>query len=188
MPVNFSNIMPAYCSLYSLTRLCTTCQCTIVFFLILSVLPVWSSTAHTMSSKKQHKTKSIVLDVKPGAGRQVVEERWGEFSCVFEYKSQGGTNEQWSLTMARNKKGTEWLCTVERPSGLSYLFFEEFKLRVAGADLQEFLLESKPGVSLRLEEYIMEENYVQQSDKFNSQLTKVQIFATSKKRLSTEEL
>jgi len=150
-----------------------------------------SMTSATMTEMIQHKIKTEIIDVRPGAGRQEVEQKWGEFTCKFEYKSQGGTNEQWSMTMARNKKGTEWLCVVERPSGLSYLFFEEFKLLVAGSDLhlQETLLEKKDGVPLRNDEYIVvkDDNYVMQWDnKFDSQLTKVQIYATSKKRLKTK--
>jgi len=162
----------------------TTCLC------LLSVCVPLSLAPGAMDAMDQHKSKVKLIDVKPGAGRQEIVESWGEFSCRFEYKAQGGTNEQWNLAMARNKKGTEWICVVERPSGLSYLFFEEFKLQVFGADLQEFLLEAKPGVRLLNEEYVvmMAENYVQHGYKFNSQLIKVQLYATSKKRLSTKEL
>jgi len=63
-------------------------------------------------------------------------------------------------------------------------------LQVFGAELREFELEGKQGVALRNEEYVvmMDENYVQHGHKFNSQLIRAQLYATSKKRLSTKEL
>lgn len=47
------------------------------------------------------------------------------------------------MSIAANTGTKEWLCTVERPSGTSYLFFEEFKLEVtgAGAHLRRAVLE-----------------------------------------------
>ena len=45
------------------------------------------------------------------------------------------------MSLFRNTAKSEWLCVVERPSGHSYLFFEEFKLLITGAQLQETLLE-----------------------------------------------
>ena len=35
----------------------------------------------------------------------------------------------------------EWVCMAERPSGRSYLFFEEFKLQVTGAELEQVAAE-----------------------------------------------
>jgi len=93
--------------------------------------------------------------------------------------------------MVLSKDGSKRSCVVERPSGQSYLFFEQFKLEVTGAKLKETHLERQQGVPLRNEEYIVvsDGNYVQQWDnKFNSQLTKVQIIATSDGSSSDTEL
>jgi len=46
------------------------------------------------------------------------------------------------MTVARDAAHSEWMCTVERPAGLSYLFFEEFQLQVKGAELQSVTLEA----------------------------------------------
>jgi len=45
------------------------------------------------------------------------------------------------LTMVRDSAHSEWVCTVERPGGQSYLFFEEFRLQVKGAELQQVMAE-----------------------------------------------
>ena len=50
--------------------------------------------------------------------------------------------QQWMMTLAHDAEQSEWLCTAERPSGRSYLFFEEFKLQVAGAQLQQVTAEA----------------------------------------------
>ena len=46
------------------------------------------------------------------------------------------------MTIARDSAHSEWLCTAERPGGHSYLFFEEFKLQVKGAELQQVTAEA----------------------------------------------
>lgn len=120
------------------------------------------------------------VDIKPGAGRQEVLEKLGGFVCKFHYKAQGGTKEEWSLSISSSEAKKEFLCSIERPSGKSYLFFEEFKLEVSGARLQTVLLEKEPGVVLSEVEYAVnkKENSVQDSPgKFNSQLSKVQVYA-----------
>jgi len=49
--------------------------------------------------------------------------------------------QQWLLTLARDSSHSDWLCIAERPGGHSYLFFEEFKLQVVGASLQQVAAE-----------------------------------------------
>ena len=46
------------------------------------------------------------------------------------------------MTIARDSAHSEWLCTAERPGGHSYLFFEEFKLQVKGAELKQVTAEA----------------------------------------------
>lgn len=126
-----------------------------------------------------------VIDIRPGAGQQESTEQLGDFVCKFQYRAQGGTKEEWSFSISANDAKSEFLCTVERPSGKSYLFFEGFKLQISGARLHDILLEKEPGVTLSEVEYAIDrnDNSVQDSPgKFNSQLSKVQIYATKQSR------
>jgi len=45
------------------------------------------------------------------------------------------------MTLAHDSDLIEWVCMAERPSGRSYLFFEEFKLQVTGAELEQVAAE-----------------------------------------------
>ena len=51
------------------------------------------------------------------------------------------------MTVAHDVANSEWVCTVERPGGHSYLFFEEFRLHVNGAKLQHATAEASIGQS-----------------------------------------
>jgi len=46
------------------------------------------------------------------------------------------------MTVARDSAHSEWMCMAERPGGRSYLFFEEFRLRINGAELQHVMAEA----------------------------------------------
>ena len=50
-------------------------------------------------------------------------------------------HQQWVLGISRSADRHQWLCSVERPGGMSYLFFQEFQLKVDGADIQEAFAE-----------------------------------------------
>lgn len=157
------------------------------------VVVLWMVLASVFASiddlAKSSAAVQTTVDIKPGAGRQEANETLGEFVCTFGYKAQGGTKEEWSLSITANVAAKEWLCTVERPSGKSYLFFEEFKLGVSGARLHDVLLEKEPGVLLSEVEYTVnkKDNSVQDSPgKFNSQLSKVQIYATKPSRVKKD--
>lgn len=151
-----------------------------LFSILACFLAIVSAAMAAMHNMSQDTLRVSSFDVKPGAGSQQHSEDLEGFLCMFSYKAQGGTKEEWAITLSKDSGGREWMCSVERPSGHSYLFFEEFKLQISGARLEETVLERKPGTALLNAEYIVEreQNYVQQRDgKFNSQLTKVQIYA-----------
>jgi len=47
------------------------------------------------------------------------------------------------MTIGRDAGQSEWICSAQRPAGVSYLFFEEFQLTVKGATLQQVTAEAR---------------------------------------------
>ena len=45
------------------------------------------------------------------------------------------------MTLAHDSDHIDWVCGAERPNGRSYLFFEEFKLQLTGAQLEQVTAE-----------------------------------------------
>ncbi|CAO2641139.1 Myeloid-derived growth factor [Lemmus lemmus] len=69
---------------------------------------------------------SFSQDVGPG----------GKFTCTFTYASQGGTNEQWQMSLGTSEDSQHFTCTIWRPQGKSYLYFTQFKAEVRGAEIE----------------------------------------------------
>ncbi|XP_033097019.1 myeloid-derived growth factor-like [Anneissia japonica] len=116
--------------------------------------------------------------VKPGGEVHVTEKKLGTFGCIFTYAAQGGTHENWLFQISKEENG--YICSVERPDGRSYLFFQQFKLAVVGASIAEAEVTGDAGTELRSEEYIIDEtkNQVYHAEgKFRSQLTRITILA-----------
>ena len=44
--------------------------------------------------------------------------------------------QQWSMALSRFDDRQHWQCRVERPGGMSYLFFQQFTLQVSGVSLE----------------------------------------------------
>lgn len=131
--------------------------------------------------------KVAEFDVKPGGMVQTHAEEWDDFKCTFTYTCQGGTNEKWVVGITRNTDQTEYSCVVERRGhgGKSYLFFQEFHMKVEGVQLKEADVESEQGVDLKPEEYSV--NYDKNSvehvkEKFQSQLSKLEVYGTRAKQ------
>ncbi|XP_071953740.1 myeloid-derived growth factor-like [Antedon mediterranea] len=132
-----------------------------------------------------HATRGMIedeFDVKPGGEVHVTEKKLGTFGCIFTYAAQGGTNEKWLFQISKEQEG--YVCSVERPDGRSYLFFQQFKLAVVGASIAEVEVMGDSGAQLRSEEYVVDETKNQvyhAADMFRSQLTRVTILAHNPK-------
>ena len=62
----------------------------------------------------------------------------GDFSCSFTYIAQGGTNEEWEVSVGSNEDGSGYSCTILRPSGTTYLYMENWTLEIGGATIEHF--------------------------------------------------
>ncbi|XP_072245617.1 myeloid-derived growth factor [Leuresthes tenuis] len=124
-------------------------------------------------------TKTVEFNVKPGGVVHTFTENIGTYGCSFTYASQGGTNEQWlmSLGLAEDRQLS---CSVWRPQGKSYLFFTQFEVLLKGAVIEYANAYSQAAtggqgdVPLKPEEFIINESTVTHNGgKFNAQLSKI---------------
>ncbi|XP_070543614.1 myeloid-derived growth factor-like isoform X1 [Ptychodera flava] len=125
------------------------------------------------------------FDVKPGGKLITVNKEMDKFSCGFTYAAQGGTHESWVMTISRSPDKSSYSCSVERPGGRSYLFFQQFKLKIKGAKLEEAAAFGDAESILRPEEYSIDKvknKVTSNEDSFRSQLSKIMVFALKSRK------
>ncbi|KAG7487955.1 hypothetical protein MATL_G00029020 [Megalops atlanticus] len=110
-----------------------------------------------------------------------------EYECSFTYASQGGTNEQWQMSVGLSDDDSLFSCSVWRPQGKSYLFFTQFKAEVKGAKIEYASAYSQAGVGgqkdvpLKEEEYTVGDHTVTHKDgKFRAELSKLTIIGRTR--------
>ncbi|NWR96535.1 MYDGF factor, partial [Motacilla alba] len=108
----------------------------------------------------------------------------GDYSCSFTYSAQGGTNEQWQMTVGASEDSGLFSCSIWRPQGKSYLFFTQFKAEVKGAKIEHAMAYSQAAtgalsdVPLKQEEFGITETAVSHTEgKFRFELSKLMIVA-----------
>ncbi|XP_006278723.1 myeloid-derived growth factor [Alligator mississippiensis] len=124
------------------------------------------------------------FDVRPGGMVHSFSRTLGDYTCTFTYAAQGGTNEQWQMSVGVSEDNLLFSCSVWRPQGKSYLFFTQFKAEVKGAKIEYAMAYSKAAVAgqsdipLKEEEFeIAETTVVHKDGKFHSELSKLVIVA-----------
>ncbi|XP_067872630.1 myeloid-derived growth factor [Heterodontus francisci] len=138
------------------------------------------------SSCAAERSRTGEFDVKPGGLVHSHSETLGEHVCTFTYASQGGTNEQWHMSVGISEDKKLFSCSVWRSQGKSYLFFTEFKAEVTNAKIEfangfsQAAVQGRSDVPLKENEYIIGENTVTHKDgSFKSELSKLLIVARS---------
>ncbi|XP_043909840.1 myeloid-derived growth factor-like [Protopterus annectens] len=136
------------------------------------------------SSGTGDNSKTVEFDVQPGGVVHSFSQRLGEYTCVFTYASQGGTNERWHMSVGISEDDMLFSCSVWRPQGTSYLFFTQFKAEVKGGKIEYANAYSRATgagsgeVPLKSEEFEVGEHAVTHREgAFQSQLYKVLIVA-----------
>ncbi|XP_007439816.2 myeloid-derived growth factor isoform X2 [Python bivittatus] len=132
----------------------------------------------------KEETITADFDVRPGGMVHSDSKSLGDYTCTFTYAAQGGTNEQWQMSIGVSEDNLLFSCSIWRPQGKSYLFFTQFKAEVKGAKIQYAMAYSKAGVGeqkdipLKEEEFFTTERTVAHREgKFHSELSKVLIVA-----------
>uniref|UniRef100_A0A5F8HL77 Dipeptidyl peptidase 9 n=1 Tax=Monodelphis domestica TaxID=13616 RepID=A0A5F8HL77_MONDO len=108
----------------------------------------------------------------------------GEHTCTFTYASQGGTNEQWQMSLDLSDDNRLLTCIIWRPQGKSYLFFTQFKAEVQGAEVEYGMAYSKAStgkdadIPLKPEEFeVTNTAVIHRQGAFRAELSKVVIVA-----------
>ncbi|XP_063056228.1 myeloid-derived growth factor [Engraulis encrasicolus] len=132
-------------------------------------------------------TKTVDFNVKPGGVVHTFSEKIKDHECSFTYASQGGTNEQWHMSVGISDDEQLISCTVWRPQGKSYLFFTQFKGEISGSRLEYASAYSQSAVggggdvALKQEEYRVDDDSVSHREgAFKAQLSKLTMIARVK--------
>ncbi|XP_002761650.1 myeloid-derived growth factor [Callithrix jacchus] len=130
---------------------------------------------------------TVAFDVRPGGVVHSFSQNVGpgdKYTCMFTYASQGGTNEQWQMSLGTSEDNQHFTCTIWRPQGKSYLFFTEFKAEVRGAQIEYAMAYSKAAferesdVPLKNEEFeVTKTSVAHRPGAFKAELSKLVIVA-----------
>uniref|UniRef100_A0A8C7X856 Myeloid-derived growth factor n=1 Tax=Oryzias sinensis TaxID=183150 RepID=A0A8C7X856_9TELE len=101
------------------------------FLLLCGIIAVFVA-----AGASSEKTKTVEFNVKPGGVVHSFTEGVRDYECTFTYASQGGTNEQWLMSVGLSDDDTLFSCSVWRPQGKSYLFFTQFKAELKGTRIE----------------------------------------------------
>ncbi|KAF7460954.1 myeloid-derived growth factor [Urocitellus parryii] len=130
---------------------------------------------------------TVAFDVRPGGVVHSFSQNVGpgdKFTCMFTYASQGGTNEQWQMSLGTSEDHQHFTCTIWRPQGKSYLYFTQFQAEVRGAEIEYAMAYSKAAferesdVPLKTEEFEVTKTAVShRPGAFKAELSKLVIVA-----------
>ncbi|XP_029987992.1 myeloid-derived growth factor [Sphaeramia orbicularis] len=133
------------------------------------------------------RTKTVEFNVKPGGVVHTFSEGIWEYECSFTYASQGGTNEQWLMSVGLSDDDRLFSCSVWRPQGRSYLFFTQFKAELKGTKIEyanAYSQSASGGQSdmpLKPEEFTVGDSTVTHTDgKFSAQLSKLTVIGRTR--------
>ncbi|XP_030640391.1 myeloid-derived growth factor [Chanos chanos] len=151
-----------------------------------TVLLILSSTL-TFSGASAERSKTVEFNVKPGGVVHTFSEKIKDYECIFTYASQGGTNEQWQMSVGLSDDERLFSCSVWRPQGKSYLFFTQFKAEIKGAKIEYASAYSQAtgggqaDVALKPEEFKIGETTVTHTEgKFRAELSKLTVIGRTR--------
>lgn len=146
--------------------------CTIHFSAFLAFILCFASVTAGASSER---TKTVDFNVKPGGVVHTFTEGIGKYECSFTYAAQGGTNEQWLMSVGLSDDDKLFSCSIWRPQGTSYLFFQQFKAELKGTKIHYANAYTGHGdVELKPGEITKGDSAVTHTEgKFNAQLSKL---------------
>ncbi|CAL1593655.1 unnamed protein product [Knipowitschia caucasica] len=154
-----------------------TVKCSVSFAVLLVIVL-------SISEAASDRTKTVELNVKPGGVVHTFTEGIGKYECSFTYAAQGGTNEDWLMSVGLSDDDRLFSCSLWRPQGKSYLFFTQFKAELKGTKIEYANAYSQTGhrdVPLRADEFTVGESTVVQTDgKFNAQLSKLTVIGRTR--------
>ncbi|XP_033820713.1 myeloid-derived growth factor [Periophthalmus magnuspinnatus] len=149
--------------------------CTVNFSSLAFIFVLVLATTEASSAK----TKTVEFNVKPGGVVHTFTEGIDKYECSFTYAAQGGTNEDWLMSVGLSDDDMLFSCSLWRPQGKSYLFFTQFKAELKGTKIKYANAYSQTGHSemlLKPEEFTIGDSTVTHTDgKFSAQLSKLTV-------------
>lgn len=153
-----------------------------LFTILASFVVIMLASVITFTSASSEQTKTVEFNVKPGGVVHTFSEKMKEYECTFTYASQGGTNEQWLMSIGLSDNDQLFSCSVWRPQGKSYLFFTQFKAELKGTKIEyanaysQTAAGGQTDVPLKPEEFTVGESTVTHADgKFRAELSKLTV-------------
>ncbi|XP_056132993.1 myeloid-derived growth factor isoform X2 [Lampris incognitus] len=128
------------------------------------------------ASASADRTKTVEFNMKPGGVVHTFAEKIRDYECSFTYASQGGTNEQWLMSVGLSDDDGLFSCSVWRPQGKSYLFFTQFKAELKGTKIEyanaysQTAVGGQSDVALKPEEFVVGDST---DGKFRAELSKL---------------
>ncbi|XP_029003541.1 myeloid-derived growth factor [Betta splendens] len=133
------------------------------------------------------RTKTVEFNVKPGGVVHTFTQGIREYECSFTYASQGGTNEQWLMSVGLSDDDSLFSCAVWRPQGKSYLFFTQFKAELKGTKISyanafsQTAAAGQSDVPLKPEEFTVRDATVTHMEgTFKAQLSKLTVIGRTR--------
>ncbi|XP_054645496.1 myeloid-derived growth factor isoform X1 [Dunckerocampus dactyliophorus] len=164
-------------TLTQLGNMANLCAHKVAFSLILLLMSTFPAQA------TEEQTRTTEFDVRPGGMVQTFTDSIGGYACSFLCAAQGGTNEKWLMSVGLSDDDKLFSCSVWRPTGISYLFFTQFKMELEGTKIehadafsQAAVTPGQGNVALGPEEYTVGESTVTHTDgRFKAQLAKLMV-------------
>jgi len=107
------------------------------------------------------------FNIKPGFD-DTVSVTAGKVTCSFSYSCNGGTNENWSISIS-NDNG-DVTCFIGRPTPPSYLVFNSFTASLKGATILSTSIEGLDGPLTSGSDFIVKKNKVEPGETFKSNI------------------
>jgi len=120
-----------------------------------------------------------VFDIKPLTTIQSVDIKGSHGHCTFSYKSSGGTNEKWMMSLEESDDGTVY-CAIGRPNPPSYLLFSEFSATLvplsakAKKSFSADLMDNNGSILIK-DQYDIKGNEVIKGDNFSGNLALLEL-------------
>lgn len=126
------------------------------------------------------------FDVEPGGETKSYIGEGDGLKCEFTYACQGGTLEEWLMEIWKKPDG-HYTCLVERTEGFghSYIYFENFKLKVTGGKItSETIYDGNGNAVVNTEDkerYKKHKHSIEDGEDFEHGLIKIEAIISRKK-------
>ncbi|XP_065912360.1 myeloid-derived growth factor homolog [Dysidea avara] len=94
------------------------------------------------------------FSIKPNGKLSHTEANLGDVICLFTYSAHGGTDELWKISLISAGE-KEYVCTIERPSQTSYLYFHTYSASILGHSIESAEVFDNNGAVLQNEEFVI---------------------------------